>query len=89
MDISKLQLAVSSSRFLKRNGGVVDKASNRLDSAKGAMALLPYTNLVRTKPFPEAMASVAALIARVPSWDLARRPLPEMIATVESLTGQI
>ena len=72
--------------FLKRNGGVTDRPSNLLDAAHGAMALLPYTNLVRTRPFPEAMAAVANLMSSVPAWDLPRRPLSEMVATVESLT---
>ena len=72
--------------FMKRNGAPTDKPSNRLDAAHAAMALLPYTNLVRTRPFPEAMASVASLMSQASAWDLPRRPLPEMIATVESLT---
>ncbi|HEX6576144.1 MAG TPA: hypothetical protein VF042_14345 [Gemmatimonadaceae bacterium] len=73
--------------FMKRNGAPQDKPFNRLERAHAALALLPYTNLVRTRPFSEALAPVAALMDRAPAWDLPRRPLPEMIATVESLTG--
>ena len=72
---------------MKRKGGPTDKPYNRIDPAHAALALLPYTNLVRTKPFTEALAPVAALTEHAPAWDLPRRPLKQMIATVESLTG--
>lgn len=73
--------------FMKRNGAPTEKPWNRIEPAHAALALLPYTNLVRARPFTEALAPVAELTARAAAWDLPRRPLHEMIATVESLTG--
>lgn len=73
--------------FLKRNGASPEIAFQRLVPAHAALALLPYTNLVKTRPFPDALAPVARLVGKAPAWDLARRPLPEMIATVERLTS--
>ena len=71
--------------FLKRNGAATDTHAQRLTPAHAAMSLLPYTNLVRTQPFPTAFAPVAELMSNTPAWDLARAPLPEMIATVNRL----
>jgi hypothetical protein len=51
------------------------------------MSLLPYTNLVRTQPFPTAFPPVAELMSKTPAWDLARAPLAEMIATVNRLVS--
>jgi hypothetical protein len=75
--------------FLNRNGAATDTPSQRLSPAHAAMSLLPYTNLVRTQSFPRAFPPVAELMSRTPAWDLARAPLPEMIATVNRLlTGE-
>lgn len=73
--------------FLKRNGAPADKAAHRLTPAHAAMSLLPYTNLVRTQPFPTAFPPVAELMSKTKAWDLARAPLPEMIATVNRLVS--
>lgn len=74
--------------FLKRNGASPD-AIQKLNPAQAAMALLPYTNLVRTRTFPEALAPVARLMSKTSSWDLPRAPLSEMIAAVNGLvTGK-
>lgn len=86
-DTEPASVELSGVFFLKRNGASQDVPSQRLVPAHAALALLPYTNLVRTRPFPDALAPVASLMTNVPGWDLARRPLPEMIATVERLAG--
>ena len=71
--------------FLNRNGAAIDTPAQRLTPAHAAMSLLPYTNLVRTQSFPTAFAPVAELMSKTRAWDLARAPLPEMIATVNRL----
>ena len=72
--------------FLKRLGSELDAPPRHLAPAHAALALLPYTNVVRNMPFLEALAPVAALMSTVAAWDLPRRPLREMIDTVERLT---
>lgn len=72
--------------FLRRNGapeGVV--GPTLLNPARAAIALLPYTNLVRNLSFPEALAPVADMMSQVPGYDLPRAPLAEMVASVERL----
>jgi hypothetical protein len=72
--------------FLNRNGAATD-AMQKLNPAQAAMALLPYTNLVRTRSFPEALAPLAVLMSKTSSWDLPRAPLSEMIAAVNGLVA--
>ncbi|HMA21105.1 MAG TPA: hypothetical protein VKO87_09895 [Gemmatimonadaceae bacterium] len=72
--------------FLKRLGSTVNAPPRHLPSAHAAVALLPYTNVVRNLAFLEALAPVASLMSTVAAWDLPQRPLPEMIDTVERLT---
>ncbi len=71
--------------FLKRNGAVTDGPPRRLVSAHAAVALLPYTNIVRTRQFSSALVPVADLMAGLPAWDLPRAPLSEMISSVEHI----
>ena len=74
--------------FLKRNGAPHDVAGpTRLVPANAAIALMPYTNLVRSRSFPEALAPIAELMSAVPAYDLPRAPLSEMIESVERLAG--
>lgn len=81
-------LDLSAIFFLKRSGAAPGGTkAQRLTPAHAAMALLPYTNLVRTQPFPSALAPVAELLARAPAWDLPRAQLPEMVATVNRLVA--
>lgn len=82
-------LDLSALFFLRRNGAPTDVASNRLSPAHAAMALLPYTNLGRTRPFPIAFPRIAELMSVTPAWDLTRAPLPEMIATVTRLVDDL
>ncbi len=60
----------------------------RLNPAHAAMAILPYSNLIRKLPFEEAFGPVAELMSRVPAWDLPRAPLDEMVETVNRLVVQ-
>jgi len=73
--------------FLKRNGAPGGTAAERLTPAHAALALLPYTNLVRTRSFPCALAPVAELMAETPAWDLPRAELSRMVAAVNRLVG--
>ncbi|MGK2962651.1 MAG: hypothetical protein ACSLFK_10970 [Gemmatimonadaceae bacterium] len=74
--------------FLRRNGAPEGVAGpTMMNPARAAIALLPYTNLVRNVSFPEALAPVADLMSQVAGYDLPRAPLPEMVASVERLCG--
>jgi hypothetical protein len=74
--------------FLKRSGARADVTGpTQLVPAEAALALLPYTNLVRALSFPEALAPIATLMSSVPAYDLPRAPLAEMIDAVERLAG--
>ncbi len=82
------EIDLSAIVFLKRRGAPADAAGpTRLNPADAALSLMPYSNLMRTLPFPEALAPIATLMSAVPAWDLPRGPLPEMIESVELLTG--
>ncbi len=74
--------------FLNRNGAARGKAT-RLSPVDGAFALLPYTNLSRTRKFPQAFKPVAALMSEVPGFDIPREPLPKMVERVESLVSSL
>jgi hypothetical protein len=82
------EIDLSAVIFLRRNGAPVDASGpTPLRDVDAALSLLPYTNLVRTLPFNEALAPIATLMSRVPAWDLPRGPLPEMIDSVERVSG--
>lgn len=72
--------------FLSRTGAPEETtAPTPLLPAHAAMAILPYTNLVRRFSFPEAFPPVAEMMSRVPAWDLPRAPLEEMVRSVNHL----
>lgn len=71
--------------FLKRSGAAPDGPPRRLVRAHAAVALLPYTNIVRSRQFSAALAPAAELMADLPAWDLPRAPLPEMVVSVERI----
>ena len=73
--------------FLKRNGAAAGAKAERLTAAHAALALLPYTNLVRRRSFTSALAPVAELMSETPAWDLPRAELPTMVAAVNRLAG--
>ena len=82
------EVELSAVVFLKRKGAPADaRGPTPLTPADAALALMPYTNLMRTLSFPEALAPIATLMSAVPAWDLPRAPLPEMIESVERLTN--
>jgi hypothetical protein len=82
---------IAACMILARRGAQTAPASAaRLEPAQGALALLPYTNLIRRLDTGDVIRRVAPLASVVPTYDLARGPLPEMVATVERmLDGQI
>jgi hypothetical protein len=71
--------------FLGRSGSGVPHRAGRLVPAHALLALLPYTNLVHRMGAGEVIRKLQPLAEAVPAWDLARRPLEEMIASVEGL----
>ena len=82
------EIDLSAVVFLKRNGAPEEaEGPTPLNPAEAALALLPYTNLVRTLSFSEALAPIAALMSEVPAWDLPRAPLSSMIESVERIAG--
>ncbi len=79
------EVELSAIFFLKRSGAAAGTKAQRLTPAHAALALLPYTNLVRIRSFSSALAPVAELMTETPAWDLPRAELPEMVATVNRL----
>lgn len=74
--------------FLKRLGAPAAAAPASLSPiapVQALLALAPYTNCVRHGGMGEAMGRLGPLINAVPAYDLARGPLPDMIATIETL----
>ena len=72
--------------FLARRGVMLEPAQwQRLDPARALLALLPYSNVVRTRDPGEALCRIQPLAATVPAYDLGRGPLPDMIGVVEHL----
>jgi hypothetical protein len=70
--------------FLARRGAACAPASlHRLEPAHALLALLPYSNFVRTYGPGEALRRMQPLAAAVPAYDLGRGPLSDMIRTVE------
>jgi hypothetical protein len=72
--------------FLSRTGASSEATSpTKLLPAHAAMAILPYSNLIRRFSFSEAFPPVGELMSRVPAWDLPRAPLEEMVRSVNQL----
>jgi len=72
--------------FLGRRGASEEStAPAQLSPAQAAMAILPYTNLIRRLSFGEAFRPVADLMSRARAWDLPRAPLDEMVRSVNQL----
>lgn len=72
--------------FLKRRGAPPLEGPAPLSHIDAAFALLPYTNLIRSKSFTEAFRKTSELTSEVRAWDLPRAPIAEMVATVTRLT---
>ncbi len=79
------ETAVSGIFFLARRGIETAPArANPLNSAKAALSLLPYAHNIRALPFIEGLARISPITAAIPSWDLGRGALSEMVKTVEN-----
>jgi hypothetical protein len=92
--------------FLGRRGSTAQPAQLcRQNSARAALALLPYSTLLprtsserddgiaaqaapgveRVLDWGAALPKISPLAERVPTYDLGRGPLPQMVAAIESL----
>jgi hypothetical protein len=72
--------------FLARRGVQVTPGTlPKLSPADAMLALLPYSNLIRSLDMGTVIDRVAPLAAAVPAYDLSRAPLPDMIAIIERL----
>ena len=72
--------------FLKRNGAPSLEGPAPLSQIDAAFALLPYTNLIRSRSFMEAFRKTSEVTSAVRAWDLPRAPIAEMVASVARLT---
>jgi hypothetical protein len=80
------ELELASLFFLKRNGAPPLEAPAPLSHIDAAFALLPYTNLIRSRSFMEAFRATSELTSKVQAWDLPRAPIAEMVSNVTRLT---
>ena len=80
------QLDLAALFFLKRRGAPSLSEPAELSKIDAAFALLPYTNLIRSRPFIEAFRTTSELTSAVRAWDLPRAPIHEMVAHVARLT---
>jgi hypothetical protein len=71
--------------FLARREAKLGSAEKiRLNPAKSALALLPYAFNIRELPFIEGMEKLRPICENIPTYDLGRGELGEMIRAVES-----
>jgi hypothetical protein len=72
--------------FLARKGAApTGGACRRIEAAQAALALLPYSNLIRRQDAGTTLSRIAPLAAALPAYDLDRGPLPEMTTAIERL----
>ena len=72
--------------FLNRTGAIPTSGiAHHLSTGATALALLPYSNLIRRADTGEVIARLAPLAADVPGYDLARAPLDTMCDVVDRL----
>ena len=72
--------------FLARSGADVSGARAKpLDAAYALLGLLPYCNLTLRGEAHQALTQLRPLADSVPSFDLGRGPLPEMVQQVEGI----
>jgi len=72
--------------FLARRGVAIGPAELRpIPAAQALLALVPYSNVIRSAGMGAALARLQPLLARTPAHDLGRGPLPAMVAAVERL----
>lgn len=71
--------------FLARRGAETTGLVAPLPAAQAALALLPYTNLIRRLDAGALIGRIGAFAAGLPAYDMTRAPLAEMAAAVERL----
>jgi hypothetical protein len=72
--------------FLARTGARPCSATvRRIPAAHAALALLPFSNLIRRLDAGMLIARLAPFAARTPAWDARRAPLAEMAPALEAL----
>ena len=71
--------------FLSRRGTAPAESVRLVAPAHAALALLPYSNLIRRSDPGHLIARLSPLAARMPAYDFARRSLPDMVAAVEGI----
>lgn len=71
----------------RRPGRPVDGGVSAVPPGDAVLALVPYSNLIQRLAPDVVVGRFAPLSATVPMFDLARGPLPEMIAHVDRLMG--
>ena len=82
------ETALSGIFFLARRGVEAEPAqASPLNPAKAALSLLPYAHNFRELPFIDGLARISPLASAIPSWDLGRGDLREMVKTVERHLG--
>ncbi len=72
--------------FLGRNNAPSRPEFGAIDPAYAALSLLPYSNLSKPDRFPDGFPLAAEVTSHVPAWDLERRPVAQMVSTVERLS---
>jgi hypothetical protein len=71
--------------FLARRGApdLLPAQTAALDSARALLSIAPYTNQLQDNDLGAAIKRLAPLLGDVRAYDLARGPIPEMIAAIE------
>jgi hypothetical protein len=72
--------------FLARSGAApTGGACRRIEPAQAALALLPYSNLIRRQDAGATLSRIAPLAEALPAYDLDRGPLSGMADAIERL----
>ncbi|MEO8577610.1 MAG: hypothetical protein ABI556_12950 [Gemmatimonadales bacterium] len=79
---------IASIFFLARSGVSLGAAvTSRLNTAKAAVALLPYGFNLRTVSFMEGILRITSIVEAVPAYDIGRGDLSAMVQAVEQHVG--
>ena len=84
------ELPLSAIVFLNRLGApeVAPAALNSLIPAKALLSLAPYTNVIREQGLGDAIKRLEPLINQVPSFDMARGELSQMVTQLTHLVDE-
>jgi hypothetical protein len=83
------QVTLQAFVFLRRSGVAVPAAPRRLlHEAEVALALMPYSNLIRRMDADAVIRAVAPLASRVPAYDLGRASLDDMTTAMTQIVEQ-